>query len=193
MKKVQVFHMTRYGQTALIAKRVADVLRETGLAVEEFELTRQNWQDLQPASDAGLVLGAPIYRGSLPRPFTAFVSRHRGLLKGPYDAFFCVCMAAATRDAASVSQVESYFHKLSDDTHWIPTRRAAFGGSVKYREYNFLIRYIMKRTMHGQGLSTDTSRDHEYTDWQAVSKFAREYAASLELRSVGGDGLQAAS
>ena len=64
---------------------------------------------------------------------------------------------------------------------------------MKYREYNFLIRYIMKRIMHGQGLSTDTSRDHEYTDWQAVSKFAREYAASLELRAVKGGRLQAAS
>lgn len=186
MNEVHVFHATRYGQTALIASRIADVIRESGIAVKEYEITRHNWRTLLLPRYAGLILGAPIYRGQFPKEFLNFVTQNRDALKGPADAFFCVCMEAAGRDEISAGQVESYFHKLSDETHWIPSRRTAFAGSVKYREYNFLVRYVMKRIMRSKGLSTDTTRDHEYTDWQAVNKFAREYAASAAGRTAAG-------
>ena len=35
-----------------------------------------------------------------------------------------------------------------------------------------LIRLMMRRARH----TTDTSQDHEYTDWGAVERFGREFA-----------------
>ena len=34
----------------------------------------------------------------------------------------------------------------------------------------------MQRVARKAGLSTDTTRDHEFTDWNAVERFATEFA-----------------
>jgi menaquinone-dependent protoporphyrinogen IX oxidase len=35
--------------------------------------------------------------------------------------------------------------------------------------------------MHKGGHPTDTSRDHDFTDWDAVERFAREFAVTLAV------------
>ena len=40
-----------------------------------------------------------------------------------------------------------------------------------YTQYNVLIRFVMKRIAKHAGGATDTSRDHEYTDWVALDQF----------------------
>jgi menaquinone-dependent protoporphyrinogen oxidase len=56
-----------------------------------------------------------------------------------------------------------------------------FGGALLYRQYGLLKRYMMKRIVRDKpgGLSTDTSRDHEYTDWDDVNRFAEDFLARL--------------
>jgi menaquinone-dependent protoporphyrinogen oxidase len=41
------------------------------------------------------------------------------------------------------------------------------------------MRFIAKRA----GATTDTSRDHEYTDWQALDRFADELAVDVDRRN----------
>ncbi|HZB74802.1 MAG TPA: hypothetical protein VE526_01165, partial [Solirubrobacteraceae bacterium] len=43
-----------------------------------------------------------------------------------------------------------------------------------------LIRLMMRKSGH----PTDTSRDHDFTDWEAVERFARECAGALRRRRV---------
>jgi menaquinone-dependent protoporphyrinogen oxidase len=55
-----------------------------------------------------------------------------------------------------------------------------FGGALCYRQYGFLKRLMMKRIVRDKpgNLSTDTSRDHEYTDWDEVKRFAEDFLAT---------------
>jgi menaquinone-dependent protoporphyrinogen oxidase len=39
----------------------------------------------------------------------------------------------------------------------------------------------MKRIARKEGGPTDTSRDYEYTDWEAVDRFADAFAAKLQM------------
>jgi len=39
------------------------------------------------------------------------------------------------------------------------------------------VRFVMKQIARKTGSPTDTSRDHELTDWAAVDRFAGELAA----------------
>jgi menaquinone-dependent protoporphyrinogen IX oxidase len=48
----------------------------------------------------------------------------------------------------------------------------------------FLKRWIMKRIAQKAGGGTDTSKDYEYTDWQALDKFARDFIQQHRLVSV---------
>lgn len=54
---------------------------------------------------------------------------------------------------------------------------ARFAGAVPFTKYNVLLRFVMKRIQRKAGHSTDTSRDHVYTDWTAVEGFARDAVA----------------
>lgn len=69
-----------------------------------------------------------------------------------------------------------------EKTGWQPDRVGLFGGALRYSQYGFLTRLAMKRIAREEGGSTDTSRDHEYTDRAEVAAFARDVAAFVEGR-----------
>lgn len=60
---------------------------------------------------------------------------------------------------------------------WEPPRQECFAGRLLYRKYNFLLRWVMKRIARLKGNDTGASRDHVYTDWDRVDRFAAEFAA----------------
>jgi menaquinone-dependent protoporphyrinogen oxidase len=66
-------------------------------------------------------------------------------------------------------------NKFIAETGWRPRRIELVAGALPYTKYNFLVRYVMKRISAKEGGDTDTSRDYEYTDWNAVDRFAVEF------------------
>ena len=56
---------------------------------------------------------------------------------------------------------------------------ASFAGTIAFTKYSFALRGIMKRISRREGHSTDTSRDHEYTDWTQVTRFAEQFAEAV--------------
>ena len=62
------------------------------------------------------------------------------------------------------------------DAGWHPERVVPVAGALRYSQYNFLVRFVMKRIARKSGGSTDTTRDHDYTDWAALDRFVSEFA-----------------
>lgn len=56
----------------------------------------------------------------------------------------------------------------------------AVKGALPYTRYNWL-KKIMKRIVSKAGGDTDTTRDYEYTDWDDLRVFAREFAGRLAV------------
>jgi menaquinone-dependent protoporphyrinogen oxidase len=50
---------------------------------------------------------------------------------------------------------------------------------MAFTQYGPVLRWVMKRISRGRGGPTDTSRDHEMTDWAAVDQFAERLAQGL--------------
>jgi menaquinone-dependent protoporphyrinogen oxidase len=63
-----------------------------------------------------------------------------------------------------------------------PALSECIAGAIKYTRYNILLRWYMKKASGLNGGSTDTSRDHEYTDWNQVASLAQEFADLVEQR-----------
>jgi menaquinone-dependent protoporphyrinogen oxidase len=63
----------------------------------------------------------------------------------------------------------------------------AVPGALLYAQYNFLIRFIMKRISEASGGSTDTSRDHIYTDWRGLDGFVTGFIVQLYPPAVAGE------
>ena len=58
---------------------------------------------------------------------------------------------------------------------WQPTVTTTVAGALPYTKYNWLKRWVMRRIVAKAKGDTDTSRDYEYTDWNQVRGFAREF------------------
>jgi menaquinone-dependent protoporphyrinogen oxidase len=53
-------------------------------------------------------------------------------------------------------------------------------GAFRYTEYDFLKRWAMKYIAWRKGQPTDTGRDYEYTDWDALARFAEAFAGRVD-------------
>jgi menaquinone-dependent protoporphyrinogen oxidase len=102
-----------------------------------------------------------------------FVQLNRGTLERLPSAFFSVSLAAH----GDLANAEAYVENFQQETGWRPTKVGLFSGALLYRQYGLIKRYMMKRIVGKKpgGLSLDTSRDHEYTDWDQVKRFAEDF------------------
>jgi menaquinone-dependent protoporphyrinogen oxidase len=85
--------------------------------------------------------------------------------------------AQASRDVSGVLDV--FFRK----TGWHPEWVQPVAGALRYTKYNFIIRQVMRMISKRAGGSTDTSHDHEYTDWVGLERFAEKMLQRLSARA----------
>jgi menaquinone-dependent protoporphyrinogen oxidase len=178
MAGILIIYSTSTGQTAKIVDHLARRIRDQGHTVECLDV-RNLPMDLRLQTYDGIIIGAPIRMMKFPRPIIRFAKLNRGVLNEARGAFFAVCMAAADTRPEAQEQIREWVGTFLRETGWSPKVQAVFAGALMYTKYNFITRLVMKRISASEGRSTDTSRDHEYTDWEVVARFADEYLALL--------------
>lgn len=176
---VLIAYGTKEGQTAKIAERIAQIICNQGLQVTTFSVKDTHIDFATDAYDAAIV-GGSIHIGHYPAHLREFVTRHRDWLNKVPSAFFTVCMAIQSQNAAEREEAGKYGERFIDATRWRPALIETFAGAVKYTQYNFITRFIMKMITKREGGSTDTRHDHEYTDWDAVARFASRFLEEVK-------------
>ena len=171
---ILVLYATLEGQTAKIAERIAQELRNKGHQVGIFSGEKLP-ADFGIESYHAAILGGSIHMGHYPKSLKKFVQQHHDWLNNHPSALFTVCMAIRSQRPESRQEANAYSEKFTTETQWQPTQTITFAGAVKYTKYGILTRYIMKWIAKREGGSTDTSRDHEYTDWDAVVRFSEQF------------------
>lgn len=182
-------YATGEGQTAKVAGRVASVVRDRGHDVDVVDLGADTLDRHVTDYDA-VVVGGSIHMGKQAPAVLSFVRDNRAALSTLPSAFFQVCLSAADPEATRQAEAERYVDDLLAATGWDPDRVGVFGGALRYSEYGVVKRALMKRIAREATGDTDTSRDYEYTDWDAVERFARSVAGLVETGtddSTGGD------
>ena len=176
---ILILYATMEGQTAKVAEWMADVLRNKG-----HQVTTRCGEHLPADFDTGsfeaAILGGSIHMGHFPRYLKNFISQHRDWLDNVPSAFFTVCMGINSQQTKSRQEAAAYGEEFFKETNWHPALTTTFAGAVKYTQYNFVTRFIMKMISRREGGSTDTSRDHEYTDWDLVARFTEQFDKSLK-------------
>lgn len=181
MNKVLVIYATHFGQTRAIAMAIAERLRERGAQPDVLDA---RYTDQLPAPDGydAIVIGSRVELGRHANTVVDYIRHHQDTLERMPSAFFSVSMAAAPPNTAPdpSGYMEALFTKLS----WRPRCARTFAGGLPYRRYGWLLRFVMKRISKSAGHTTDTTKNHEFTDWGAVRAFADEVAAMLPGHSV---------
>jgi menaquinone-dependent protoporphyrinogen oxidase len=180
--EVPVFFATSEGQTRRIAERLAAVLHECGfdsraIDVASPDAARVDWTRVQ-----GALVGASLHAGKHQKAADRFVRAHASDLNVVPSGFFSVSLSAASKNLKEVDAAESLARAFPATRGWTPATIASVAGRLAYREYGFLIRWVIKRIARKEGAPTDTSRDYDLTNWTHVEKLAREMANRIRAR-----------
>jgi len=174
MARFLVIYGTAYGQTERITRRVVDCLRSRGHGVCMYKGDHLP-KHLRLDDYDAVVVGASIIRGRHQRYIRAFARRHHEQLNSMRSAFVSVSGSAQ----GSREQARRYIDEFVQQTGWNPRFPASFAGSMAYTQYGPLLRWITKLMSKRRGGPTDTSRDHEFTDWKAVDRYAERLAQAM--------------
>ena len=171
MTRTLVVYASTHGHTGKIAARIAETI---GPGAELRDIAAG--AKLEPWQYDAVVVGASVHAGHHQKAVLEWVGAHAGVLNHMPSAFFSVCLTAAddTDEARRASQ--GYIDAALEKTSWQPRIARSFAGALQYREYDVFTRLLIKLMMRHGGHPTDTSRDHDFTDWDEVERFAEECA-----------------
>ena len=176
---------TSYGHTAKIADRIAEQLSRRGARVTVARVDRLA-REQSPESFDAVILGASLIVGGYQRYVRRFAKKHAETLNRLPSGFFAVSGSAGSADPDIRAEAVRIMETFLERTGWTPAVRLSVAGAIPFTKYNPLVRWVMKRISAKSGGSTDTSRDHEYTDWAEVDRFAERFAdlVTAEPRTV---------
>ncbi len=175
MARVLVLFASEEGQTAKIARRIADQLRDRGM-----EVALRDSSTPDPAAHLagydGVVIGSAIHYGHHAKQIRDLVRNHRAILNTRHTAFFSVSLSAGGphRDAAASKR---YLEEFSAESGWKPDLSATFAGALRHSHYGILKTLLVRLSLRKSG--PPQAGDHEYTDWNAVSRFVDAFATRL--------------
>ncbi len=175
--RIAIIYQTGEGHTAGIAARIADGLAANGCEPET--------RDIGAAPGAlggfdGVVVGGSVHMGKFGKELAAWTKGHADALAAMPNAFFSVSMTAAAHDEAHLARAGEVADAFFARTGWHPDMVALLGGALLYTRYGWIKRFAMKRiAAHEFPGLTDTHKDYDLTDWEAVDHFGRDVAAHM--------------
>lgn len=178
MARVLIVYATTDGHTKKIAAALAGILTWERSGVDVFDAKRASPQ-VRPEDYDGVIVAASIHIGGYQRAVRRWVRRHAEQLGRRPSAFVSVCLGILEQRAESQREVREIMDRFLARSGWQPTVRKTVAGALPYTKYGWLKKWIMRRIVAKAGGDIDTSRDFEYTDWDDVRAFAREFARSL--------------
>lgn len=195
MKPVGVLYATREGQTRRVAEEIAAGLRQRGVDAAAVDVGKAA-RDVDLTLYRAAILAASVHIYEHEPEIVEFARQHRDALSAMPNAFLSVTLseagaerkdATAEEHARFAADVRIMIDRFIDETGWRPDHLLPVAGALRYSRYNFAVRMLMKRIAREAGASTDTSRDHEYTDWSALDAFVDEFAAEIARRAPAQD------
>lgn len=192
MKHIAIVFQSKYGQTAKIANYLQGKFATQGVGVQILEI-KSNRDDLalEPQIDA-VIVGTPVYAQKYPSAIVGWTRKHLADLNQMPIAFFSVSLNAADQRPASRAADVKLLKSFVRATGLKPDFVASISGALKYTEYNFFIRWVMKLISRAAGGPTDTAKDYEMTDWTAVDRFADAFIAGGYSKEFSAERLYAA-
>ncbi len=176
MAKVLILYATTEGQTRKIAQFLADRAAYRDHAVDMHDVTCLPAQ-LDLESYDGVILAASLHMDQHQPAMHHFVVSHLLTLQNVKTAFLSVSLSAAG-DKSDQSVAYTCMERFLLETRWSPKKRMMVAGALRFPEHDFFRRWMLRRIAKVKHAPADASGDHEFTDWEALSKFFDEFMAT---------------
>ncbi len=167
------------GQTRRIVQSIEQELRKGRHKLETVNVDAPPRSWIFSKADA-LLVAASIHRGRYTEGLRKILKQQSGRVAALPSVFVSVSLSAARPETRS--EADGYIAALLEETGFKPSRTISLAGALRYPEYSFFKRRMMKSIAGKGGLPTDTSQVHEFTDWERVRAIAGEL---VELAGAG--------
>ena len=121
MTEILIGYGTTEGQTARIAKYIADVIQAQGHEAQVLDLKRS--KDVPLDGTDAVIIGGSIHMGKHEESVGDFVRKNRGALERLPSAFFSVSLAAR----GDMENARAYVENFEQETGWRPAQVGYFG------------------------------------------------------------------
>jgi menaquinone-dependent protoporphyrinogen oxidase len=176
MKLLIVFGTTE-GQTL----KICEFLRDEALKNQhKVVLHDAGSGELFPDGFDAVIIASSLHAQHYHDDVISYVKEHADALNKLPSNFISVSLTAAGDDAEKLKELESITANFLHDTGWQPDYVDQVAGALRYTKYNFLKKIIMRMIAQRSGGDTDTSKDHEYTDWEHVRRILHKLERVVE-------------
>lgn len=184
MKPILVVYGTTEGHTRKVASFIANALEAKGREVDVIDGASPAAAQIQPVYAAAIVCGS-LHQSKYQTALAHFVRSNAGWLGALPTAFVSVSLTAVLDDPASRAELDRLAAAFCAETGWTPGITEHVAGALLYTRYDYFKRLVMKMIARQQGGDTDTSRDFEYTDWNALQRFVDRFVAAVPAAQSG--------
>lgn len=170
MPRILIAYSTVDGQTLKICARLKQLFDQAGHPTVLLDVGGA------AAFDSALfdqvVIGASVRYGKHRPEIYRFIDANRDLLERKPSAFFSVNVVAR-KPGKDTPESNPYVRAFRRRTTWVPREIGVFAGKLDYPSYGLIDRQVIRLIMWVTKGPTDPSACVEFTDWQAVDRFAR--------------------
>lgn len=164
--RILVTFTTRNGSTAEIAQAIGKELASAGHTVDITEMKAV----LSLKDYTAVVIGAPLYMGSVDSAAGKFVKQYSERLASLPVAAFVVGLAPKSPDPSAVENAMNAQKKSLEPL--TPVSSILFAGKLDPAKVNFVMRKFLERAKIPAG---------DFRDWGAIAAWARELPGLMKL------------
>ena len=175
---ILVVYGTIEGQTRKIASFMTDCLRDRSETVTFIDSTDLP-KDLDVGSFDAVIAAGSVHNGRHQASLFQFVRDHREVLQAKPAAFVSVSLSMASDDKEDRLEAAACADGFLTATKWQPTVTHLVAGAIRYTQYDFFKSWMLKMIASTKGVSTDTSQDHEFTDWKDLEAFVDAFLTQV--------------
>lgn len=163
--KILIIYGTTEGQTRKIARFMEEQLQAKGHRVTIADAT----EEPPIADDFEVVLiGSSVHIHKYNNAVKHYINHHIDALNSRPMAFFSVSMAVASQIEEEHDDIQQLANDFMHECGLTEPYVFHIAGALRYTKYDYFKRLLMRMIAQKEGGSTDTSKDHEYTDWENI-------------------------
>lgn len=181
MSRTLIAYSTVDGHTLKICGRLKQWLERAGHAATLLDI--RDGVAFDPSSFDQIVVGASIRYGKYRPAVFGFIDANRRALEQKPSAFFSVNVVARKRGKDTPAS-NPYIGTFRRKTSWTPREVAVFAGQLDYPKLGLFDRQVIRLIMWLTNGPTDPTSCVDFTDWQAVERFAQR----ISTMGTGGAG-----
>lgn len=170
--KTIIIYSSVDGLTKKICQFIQEILIENNHCVDLFSISNFN-KDF--VSYDKIIIASSIRYGKHNEEIEKLIGETYEFLNSKKSAFISVNLVARKIEK-STAETNPYVIKFINSIAWNPTKVAVFAGTLNYMLYTFKDRILIKLIMLMTKGPTSSKMIIEYTDWNKVEGFAKEFA-----------------